>query len=74
MKVTIRALVLCCLAGFTGMAFAERLEVFRWQANSSAPEGLVQGMMAAAKIHEKYGAAVGIYLSLIHISEPTRRS
>jgi hypothetical protein len=61
MKIVIRALMLCCLAGFTSMAFAERLEVFRWQANSSSPEGLVQGMMAAAKIHEKYGAAVGIY-------------
>ena len=40
---------------------AERLEVFRWQASSSSPVALVQGMMAAAKIHEANGATVGIY-------------
>ena len=54
-------IVVCCLAGFTGLVSAERLEAFRWQANSSSPAGLVQGMMTAAKMHEKYGAQVGIY-------------
>ena len=61
MKAIIRWVAVCCLAGFTSVATAERLEVFRWQANSSSPEGLVQGMMTAAKIHEKYGATVGIF-------------
>jgi len=42
-------------------ALAERLEVFRWQSNSSSPVALVQGMMAAAKLHEAAGAHVGIY-------------
>jgi hypothetical protein len=61
MKTIIRWVAVCCLAGFTSVATAERLEVFRWQANSSSPEDLVQGMMTAAKIHEKYGATVGIF-------------
>ena len=61
MKHLIRWVTTLSLTIFTMMASAERLEVFRWQANSSSPEGLVQGMMAAAKIHEKYGATVGIY-------------
>ena len=61
MSKAIRWIVVCCLAGFTGMVSAERLEAFRWQANSSSPAGLVQGMMTAAKMHEKYGAQVGIY-------------
>ncbi|MDG2036591.1 MAG: hypothetical protein P8J31_00090 [Luminiphilus sp.] len=61
MKAMIRWVAVCCLAGFASAASAERLEVFRWQANSSSPEGLVQGMMAAAKIHEKYGATVGVF-------------
>jgi len=61
MKQLIHWVAVCCLVGMSGMASAERLEVFRWQANSSSPEGLVQGMMAAAKIHEKYGATVGIF-------------
>ena len=61
MKHLILWLTTLSLTIFTTMASAERLEVFRWQANSSSPEGLVQGMMAAAKIHEKYGATVGIY-------------
>ena len=61
MKAIIRWVAVCCLAGLTSVATAERLEVFRWQANSSSPEGLVQGMMTAAKIHEKYGATVGIF-------------
>ena len=52
MKAMIRWVAVCCLAGVASAASAERLEVFRWQANSSSPEGLVQGMMAAAKIHE----------------------
>lgn len=61
MKQVIHWVAVCCLVGMSGMASAERLEVFRWQANSSSPEGLVQGMMAAAKIHEKHGATVGIF-------------
>ena len=61
MKTIIRWVAVCCLAGLTSVATAERLEVFRWQANSSSPEDLVQGMMTAAKIHEKYGATVGIF-------------
>ena len=61
MSKAMRWIVVCCLAGFTGMVSAERLEAFRWQANSSSPAGLVQGMMTAAKMHEKYGAQVGIY-------------
>ena len=61
MKAIIRWVAVCCFAGFTSVATAERLEVFRWQANSSSPEALVQGMMTAAKIHEKYGATVGIF-------------
>lgn len=61
MKHLIRWVTTLSLTICTTMASAERLEVFRWQANSSSPEGLVQGMMAAAKIHEKYGATVGIY-------------
>ena len=42
-------------------ALAERVEVFRWQSISSSPATLVQGMTAAAKIHEAAGAHVGIY-------------
>jgi len=61
MKYAIQFLMACCLAAMANTVAAERLEVFRWQANSSSPEGLVQGMMAAAKIHEKYGATVGIF-------------
>jgi len=41
MKAVIRWVAVCCLAGFTSVATAERLEVFRWQANSSSAEGLV---------------------------------
>ena len=47
--------------GFMNTVMAERLEVFRWQSASYSPEALVSGMMTAAKLHEKYGAAVGIY-------------
>ena len=61
MKAIIRLVTVCCLAGFTSLATAERLKVFCWQANSSSLKGLVQGMMAAAKIHEKYDATVGIF-------------
>ena len=34
-------IVVCWLAGFTRLVSAERLEAFRWQANSSSPTGLV---------------------------------
>ena len=61
MKAIIRWVAVCCLAGLASVATAERLEVFRWQAKSSFPERLVQDMMTAAKIHEKYGATVGIF-------------
>ena len=61
MKVIIRWVAVCCLAGFTSMATAERLEVFRWRANSSSPEGLLQGMMIAAKKHTAMGAKINIY-------------
>ncbi|MEK9656145.1 MAG: hypothetical protein VW202_10600, partial [Halieaceae bacterium] len=61
MKPIIRWMAACVLLSMGSLAFAERLEVFRWQANSSSPEALVQGMVTAAKIHEKYGATVGIF-------------
>ena len=56
-----RWLVSLLLVGMASTVSAERLEVYRWQANSSSPGALVQGMLTAAKIHEKYGATVGVY-------------
>ena len=61
MKAIIRLVTVCCLAGFTSLATAERLEIFCWQANSPFAKELVQGMMAAAKIHQKGDATVGIF-------------
>lgn len=42
-------------------AFAERLEVFRWQALDGKTEQLVSALTEAAKLHEKTGASVGIF-------------
>lgn len=65
MKAIIRLVTVCCLAGFTSLATAERLEVFCWQAYSSSSEDSAQGMMAAAKIHEKCDATVGIFRMVV---------
>ena len=49
------------LSAFGRMAFAEHLEVYRWESLSYAPNALIASMMKAAKIHEKQGAHVGIF-------------
>jgi hypothetical protein len=42
-------------------AYAERLEVFRWQALDTTAQQLAGTLMEAAKLHEKSGASVGIF-------------
>lgn len=64
MNTTLRHTAACLLAGMLGLSHAtraEKLEVFTWEPMAGKGQTLVQGMMAAAKIHNATGATVGIY-------------
>lgn len=64
MKNTLRLTAACLVAStlwLSQTAFAEKLEVFTWEPMAGKGQALVQGMMAAAKIHNASGATVGIY-------------
>ena len=61
MKRILRALLGLAVIIAPLSAFAERLEVFRWQALDGKTEQLVSALTEAAKLHEKTGASVGIF-------------
>jgi L-rhamnose mutarotase len=64
MKMSLRKVLIGICAsviGFGQLAMAEKLEVFTWEPMPGKSPQLIQGMMAAAKIHNASGATVGIY-------------
>ncbi|MDG0979447.1 MAG: hypothetical protein P8O79_06935 [Halieaceae bacterium] len=61
MKRTLRMFLCLAVMSASVSAFAERLEVFRWQALDGKTEQLVSALTEAAKLHEKTGASVGIF-------------
>ena len=61
MKQLTKVLVCASMILSATSAYAERLEVFRWQALDTTAQQLAGTLMEAAKLHEKSGASVGIF-------------
>ena len=61
MKLLTKVLVCASMILSATSAYAERLEVFRWQALDTQAQQLAGTLMEAAKLHEKRGASVGIF-------------
>lgn len=61
MKRILRTILCLIVVSAPVSAFAERLEVFRWQALDGKTEQLLSALTKAAKLHEKSGASVGIF-------------
>lgn len=53
--------VFASIISVSQLAVAEKVEVFTWEPMPGKGQQLVQGMMAAAKLHNASGATVGIY-------------
>jgi hypothetical protein len=61
MKHTTKVFIVLSMILSSTSALAERLEVFRWQALDGKAAQLASSLIAAAKLHEKSGASVGVF-------------